>query len=59
MEEQYLKEARKDVMTEFSKAEKRPKPAWTEMFTDVYKDVPPHIKYNPIYLISLVVILCF
>lgn len=57
MEQQYLKEARKDVMTEFSKAEKKPKPAWTEMFTDVYKEVPPHIRYNSISLICLVVIL--
>lgn len=44
MDEQYLKEARKNVLAEFSKAEKLPKPAWTEMFTDVYKDVPPHIR---------------
>lgn len=44
MEEQYLKDARKEVLAEFSKAEKRPKPAWTEMFNDVYKDIPPHIK---------------
>lgn len=44
MDEQFLKEARKNVLTEFSKAEKRLKPAWTEMFKDVYKDVPAHIR---------------
>lgn len=45
MDEQFLNEARKSVLTEFSKAEKRLKPAWTEMFTDVYKDMPSHIRY--------------
>lgn len=44
MDEQFSKEARKNVLSEFSKAEKRLKPAWTEMFKDVYKDVPAHIK---------------
>ena len=32
------------VMTAFAKAEKKLKPRWQEMFTDVYHDVPPHLK---------------
>lgn len=47
MERQFLEEARKNVLTEFTAGEKRPKPVWTEVFTDVYKDMPPHIRYKP------------
>lgn len=32
------------VMTAFAKAEKKLKPRWQEMFTDVYHDVPTHLQ---------------
>lgn len=35
---------RKQVLKAFGDAEKRPKPSWKEMFNDVYKDVPSHLK---------------
>ena len=35
-------------MEAFAKAEKMKKPHWKEMFTDVYKDIPDHLRYGTI-----------
>ena len=35
---------RKEVMSAFSAAEKKLKPKVSEMFTDVYHDIPPHLQ---------------
>lgn len=43
-EQQWLEESKKNVMKAFGEAEKTLKPKWTEMFYDVYKDLPPHLK---------------
>lgn len=43
-EEKWLKQARNDVLTAFNAGEKKLKPSWKEMFTDVYKYMPPHLK---------------
>lgn len=37
---QFREETRKMLLAEFAAAEKRPKPAITEMFTDVYDELP-------------------
>lgn len=42
-DKEYLKETKKDILKEFAAAEKKPKPEWTEMFKDVYQDMPPHL----------------
>lgn len=44
-EQKFLEESKKNVLKAFSDAEKKPKPAWTEMFNDVYKNKPNHIRY--------------
>jgi 2-oxoisovalerate dehydrogenase E1 component alpha subunit len=43
-EKEYQDAVRKEVLTAFSKAEKRKKPSLEHMFTDVYDDIPPHLK---------------
>lgn len=43
-EKDWRDSTRKQVLKAFGEAEKRPKPNWKEMFTDVYKDLPPHLK---------------
>lgn len=43
-EKTLLEQARKDVLTAFNAGEKKLKPKWTEMYEDVYKFIPPHIK---------------
>lgn len=40
----WLEQARDEVLKAFSAGEKKLKPTWTEMFTDVYKYVPSHLK---------------
>jgi len=42
-EDHYRKEARKTVMKSFQAAEKRKKPAITELFTDVYDEMPANL----------------
>ena len=37
-------DSRKDVLKEFTKAEKLLKPKVSHLFTDVYEDVPQHLK---------------
>ncbi|KAL1916853.1 uncharacterized protein VTP21DRAFT_5557 [Calcarisporiella thermophila] len=46
--------ARKDVLKAFSAAEKRKKPAITELFEDVYDVLPPHIAEQQAELLKLV-----
>merc|ERR1719336_3778467 len=43
-EAEWKESSRKEVMTAFAKAEKKSKPRWQEMFTDVYHEVPPHLQ---------------
>ncbi|KAF1590919.1 UNVERIFIED_CONTAM: 2-oxoisovalerate dehydrogenase subunit alpha, mitochondrial, partial [Eudyptes robustus] len=43
-DQDYLKQVRKDVLKAFSAAEKVKKPSIDLMFTDVYKEVPAHLK---------------
>lgn len=43
-ENEYLKDIRKQIMTQLQQSEKKPKPAWREMFLDVYDDIPDHLK---------------
>jgi len=43
-EKNLLEKARKDVLTAFNAGEKKLKPKWSEMYEDVYKFMPPHIK---------------
>lgn len=40
-----LAEAKNEILTAFSLGEQKLKHKWTEMYEDVYKFVPPHIKY--------------
>ncbi|XP_012276024.1 2-oxoisovalerate dehydrogenase subunit alpha, mitochondrial isoform X2 [Orussus abietinus] len=35
---------KKEILSAFAEAEKKPKPLWTELFTDVYHDMPNHIR---------------
>lgn len=39
----WIAEAKKNVMSTFGAAEKRPKPDWSEMFKDVYQKMPKHL----------------
>lgn len=43
-ENEYVKSVRKQIMAQNQQSEKKPKPEWSEMFTDVYDDVPDHLK---------------
>lgn len=43
-EKHLLEQTRNDVLIAFNAGEKKPKPKWTEMYEDVYKFLPPHIK---------------
>lgn len=43
-DEQFREETRKLLLKEFAAAEKRPKPALSEMFTDVYDELPWHLR---------------
>lgn len=42
-EDAYRKKVRKDIMTSFTAAEKRKKPAVKHLFTDVYDELPPNL----------------
>jgi 2-oxoisovalerate dehydrogenase E1 component alpha subunit len=44
MEKEFKSQTRSDVLKAFMAAEKIDKPHWSEMFTDVYDEVPPHLK---------------
>ena len=43
-EDNYRKSIKKEILKAFAQAENKPKAHWKELFTDVYKDVPHHIK---------------
>jgi len=43
-EKEWKETARKEVMSAFSAAEKKLKPKISEMFTDVYQEIPPHLQ---------------
>ncbi|KAF2901018.1 hypothetical protein ILUMI_05158 [Ignelater luminosus] len=43
LEKKWLAEARKNVISAFEEAEKRPKPNWSEMFKDVYETMPDYL----------------
>ncbi|EPB92623.1 2-oxoisovalerate dehydrogenase E1 component, alpha subunit [Mucor circinelloides 1006PhL] len=42
-EDAYRKKVKKDIMTSFTAAEKRKKPAVKHLFTDVYDELPPNL----------------
>ncbi|KAK4512876.1 uncharacterized protein ATC70_003586 [Mucor velutinosus] len=42
-EDAYRKKVKKDIMTSFTAAEKRKKPAVKQLFTDVYDELPPNL----------------
>lgn len=44
-EQELINFTRKEVLRVFAEAENKSKPHWKELFTDVYKDIPNHIKY--------------
>lgn len=44
MEKSWKEEAKRQVMSAFANAEKQLKPNWIEMFTDVYHQMPEHLK---------------
>lgn len=43
-ENDYVKSVKKQVLKEIQASEKKPKPEWKEMFTDVYDDLPDHLR---------------
>ncbi|CAD6234264.1 GSCOCG00007699001-RA-CDS [Cotesia congregata] len=43
-ESELQKSTLKEFMTEFAIGEKKSKPHWKELFSDVYQDMPPHIE---------------
>lgn len=43
-ESEYVKTVRKQILAQNQESEKKLKPDWREMFTDVYDDIPPHLK---------------
>lgn len=43
-EEALVAAERKAVLTALSNAERKPKPEYTELFNDVYSEVPPHLQ---------------
>lgn len=50
-EKEWLKQSKSSVLQAFNAGEKKLKPKWVEMFDDVYKNRPPHIKYYKQYYI--------
>lgn len=51
-EKQWKDDCKRQVMQAFARAEKRVKPNWKEMFTDVYAEVPEHIQSQMQYMIE-------
>ncbi|KAJ3361365.1 hypothetical protein GGF32_007411 [Allomyces javanicus] len=43
-EDKHKKETRKTILAAFAKAEREPKPPVVDLFTDVYDNVPPHLR---------------
>jgi len=44
MDKEWKDDTRKQVLTAFARAEKKLKPKWTEMFTEVYDEIPKDLK---------------
>lgn len=44
-EQELLNSTRKEILRVLVEAEKKLKPHWKELFTDVYKEIPDHIRY--------------
>lgn len=44
-EKELVNSTRKEVLRVFAEAETKLKPNWKELFMDVYKEIPSHIKY--------------
>lgn len=44
-EQELINSVRKEIIRVFNEAEKKSKPHWKELFTDVYKEIPDHIRY--------------
>lgn len=44
MENAWISDAKKQVLNTMKESEKKVKPNWREMFTDVYYDMPDHIQ---------------
>lgn len=44
-EKEWKEDCKRQVMTAFARAEKKLKPNWKEIFTDVYDEMPSHIRY--------------
>lgn len=43
-ENAFVKNVRKQVLSQIAMSEKKPKPEWKEMFNDVYYDIPQHLR---------------
>lgn len=43
-EKEWKEDCKRQVMTAFARAEKKLKPNWKEIFTDVYHEMPSHIR---------------
>lgn len=44
-EKDFVKRIRKQVLTQISTSEKKPKADWREMFNDVYEKMPKHLRW--------------
>jgi len=42
------KEGGREILRTFGEAERKSKPHWKNLFTDVYKEIPDHIRYTDI-----------
>ncbi|KAJ8957591.1 hypothetical protein NQ317_010770 [Molorchus minor] len=49
-EKEWMKKSRNDILNAFNAGEKKLKPKWTEMFNDVYKDIPSNILKQQDYM---------
>lgn len=48
-EQKLINSTRKELFRVFGEAEKKSKPHWKELFTDVYKETPEHIRSNLVH----------
>lgn len=53
-EQELIDSKKKEVLRIFAEAENKLKPHWKELFTDVYKEIPHHIKYILLHIIVLI-----
>lgn len=49
-EKEWKDDCKRQVMQSFARAERRQKPSWKQMFTDVYDDMPEHIREQYEYM---------